>query len=137
MFSSFLELEKLSSAGGRHRLCSSLFLLCIMQEAEQPLLLVVTRVTLQALTPSPMNALLRVRQIFQKSSVRMQLTDAMTEAKDTHRYLKRLDEVWEPLYQDLSIGQMQQLLPGLLSSIRTMQTVCRCPPLVLRFLSLQ
>lgn len=67
----------------------------------------------------------------------MQLTDAMTEAKDTHRYLKRLDEVWEPLYQDLSIGQMQQLLPGLLSSIRTMQTVCRCPPLVLRLLSLQ
>ena len=98
---------------------------------------VVTRVILQALMPSHMNALLRVWLIFEKSSVCMQLTDAMTEAKDTHRYLKRLDEVWEPLYQDLSIGQMQQLLPGLLSSIRTMQTVCRCAHLVLRFLSSQ
>ena len=61
----------------------------------------------------------------------MQLTDAMNEAKDTHRYLKRLDGAWEPLYQDLGINQMQQLLPGLISSIRTMQTVYRCPRLVL------
>ena len=67
----------------------------------------------------------------------MQLTDAMNEAKDTHRYLKRLDEAWELLYQDLSISQMQQLLPGLLSSIRTMQTVCRCASFLLSFLSLQ
>lgn len=70
-------------------------------------------------------------------SVIMQLTDAMTEARDTHRYLKHLDEAWEPLYRDLSIAQMQQLLPGLLSSIRTMQTVCRYAALALCFLQPQ
>lgn len=50
----------------------------------------------------------------------------MNEARDTHRYLKRLEEAWEPLYQDISIEQMQVQLPGLLGSIRTMQTACRC-----------
>ena len=74
---------------------------------------------------SLMAAVIHTRLIL-NFSICMQLTDAMKEAKDTHRYLKRLDETWAPLYQDLSIGEMQQLLPGLLSSIRSMQTVCRC-----------
>ena len=55
----------------------------------------------------------------------MQLMDGINEAADTHRYLRRLDEEWAPLYQDISIEKVQTMLPGLLSTVRTMQTVCR------------
>ena len=48
-----------------------------------------------------------------------------SEAKDTHRCLSRLDEAWAPLYEEISIEQIQSLLPRLLASIRSMQTICR------------
>ena len=51
--------------------------------------------------------------------------DGINEAADTHRYLRRLHEDWAPLYQDISIEKVQTMLPGLLSAVRTMQTVCR------------
>ncbi len=56
----------------------------------------------------------------------MQLMDGINEAADSYRYLRRMAEEWAPLYQNISTEKVQMMLPGLLSNVRTMQTVCRC-----------
>lgn len=55
----------------------------------------------------------------------LQVTDAMTEARDNLKYLHALDATWEPLYQHASLAAVHNCLPAVLANIYSMHTVSR------------